>query len=104
MALIGRRKSKLEEVYAQIGKEDTIVLTADVLDEKSVFNLKEKLVEFTNGHLDLLVNNVGGVPAMGPLEKMSLEQWQQVMDKNLTSAFLITKAFLQTCIKAKMLH
>lgn len=101
VALIGRRKSKLEEVYAQIGKEDTIVLTADVLDEKSVFNLKEKLLELTNGHLNLLVNNVGGVPAMGPLEKMSLEQWQQVMDKNLTSAFLMTKAFLPTLRKSE---
>ena len=94
VAITGRRESKLREVEAEIGKERTIVLAADILNEKSVLSLKEKLLEETDGQIDLLVNNVGGVPAMGPLEKMSLEEWQQVMDKNLTSAFLTTKAFL----------
>lgn len=101
VALTGRRENKLREVEAEIGKEKAIVLTADILDEKSILKLKEKLLEQTDGHLDLLVNNVGGVPAMGPIEKMSLEEWQQVMDKNLTSAFLTTKVFLPTLRKSK---
>jgi NAD(P)-dependent dehydrogenase (short-subunit alcohol dehydrogenase family) len=100
VAITGRREEKLREVESEIGKEGTIVLTADVLNENSVLALKEKLLEQTGGQLDLLVNNVGGVPAMGSIEEMSLEQWQQVMDKNLTSAFLTTKAFLPALRKS----
>lgn len=100
VAITGRRENKLRAVEREIGKGGTIVLTADVLNERSVLKLKEKLLEQTDGHLNLLVNNVGGVPAMGSIEEMSLEQWQQVMDINLTSAFLTTKAFLSALRKS----
>lgn len=100
VVLTGRREDKLREVQNELGKENSIVITADVLDEKSVAVLKEKLLEQTDGSLDLLVNNVGGVPAMGTIEEMNLDQWQQVMDKNLTSAFLATQAFLPALRKS----
>jgi len=101
VVLTGRRENKLREVENEIGKEKAIVITADILDESSILKLQEQLLEQTGGCLDLLVNNVGGVPAMGSIEEMSLEHWQQVMDKNLTSAFLTTKAFLPTLRKSK---
>ncbi|QAA82025.1 SDR family oxidoreductase [Aequorivita sp. H23M31] len=100
VVLTGRREDKLREVQNELGKENAIVITADILDEKSVAALKETLLEQTDGSLDLLVNNVGGVPAMGTIEEMNLDQWQQVMDKNLTSAFLTTKAFLPALRKS----
>ncbi|MDH5507943.1 MAG: glucose 1-dehydrogenase [Anaerolineae bacterium] len=43
------------------------------------------------GHLDVLVNNTGIYP-LSPLLEMSAEQWDQVMDTNLRSAFLCTQA------------
>lgn len=101
VAITGRRENKLRAVETEIGKESTIVLAADILNEDSIVKLKEQLLKQTDGRLDLLVNNVGGVPAMGPIEKMSLEEWQQVMDKNLTGTFLITKAFLPTLRESK---
>lgn len=100
VVITGRREEKLRVVEREIGKEGTIVLTADILNENSVLTLKEKMLEQTGGQLDLLVNNVGGVPAMGKIEEMSLEEWQQVMDKNLTGTFLITKAFLPALRKS----
>ncbi len=101
VVITGRRENKLREVESEIGKEKTIVLTADILNENSILKLQENLLEHTGGRLDLLVNNVGGVPALGAIGEMSLEHWRQVMDKNLTSAFLVTKAFLPPLRKSK---
>jgi len=40
------------------------------------------------GGFDILVNNVGGRRINVPLEEQTLEQWQQILDLNLTSCFL----------------
>ncbi len=41
--------------------------------------------------IDILVNNVGGRRINDPTEQMPLETWQQILDLNLTQAFLCTK-------------
>lgn len=92
--LTGRREEKLRDVENEIGKERAFVIPADVTKEKSVQELREKLSAETDGNLDLLVNNVGGVPAMGAIADLSLDDWNLMMDTNLTSQFLVTKAFL----------
>src|ERR1700722_15594795 len=52
------------------------------------------------GHLDILVNNAGMVSVASPdfesgtADSMSLPTWQASLDRNLTSAFLVTKAAL----------
>src|SRR5699024_10076161 len=71
-----------------------IVVPGDVTDEQDVKKLCDTFLDQTGGNLDVLVNNVGGVPAKAPIGEMTLEQWNQVIDKNLTSQFLVTKAFL----------
>ena len=50
------------------------------------------------GLIDILVNNAG-IHRRAPLETMSLEFWQEVMDVNLTSAFLVTKAVVPGMIR-----
>ncbi len=40
------------------------------------------------GRLDVLINNAGIAPQQGPLDQLSLEQWNQVIGINLTGAFL----------------
>src|SRR5271168_321529 len=46
------------------------------------------------GDVDILVNNAGGVCGQGgqPLEQVPDEDWRDVVDANLTSAFLCTRA------------
>lgn len=99
--LTGRREEKLQEVANEIGKDQTIVISADVTKVESINQLRDQLLEHTGGSLDLLVNNVGGVPAMGSVEDLTLDQWNLVMDTNLTSQFLVTKAFLPELRKNK---
>lgn len=48
-------------------------------------------IERTAGPIDVLVNNAG-IHRRAPLEAMPLEAWQAVLDVNLTSAFLVTRA------------
>ncbi len=41
--------------------------------------------------IDILVNNVGGRRINVPTEDLALEDWQRIVDLNLTQAFLCTK-------------
>lgn len=100
VVLNGRREEKLREVENEVGHEKVIVIPADVTDSESVNHLRDHVLRQTGGKLDVLVNNVGGVPAMGQISEMTLDQWNQVIDKNLTSQFLMTQAFLPALRKS----
>lgn len=43
--------------------------------------------------IDILINNVGGRRINTPTEELALEDWQRIMDLNLTQAFVLTKRF-----------
>jgi NAD(P)-dependent dehydrogenase (short-subunit alcohol dehydrogenase family) len=90
VVLAGRRIEALNAVASEIGK-NTLVVACDVTDPKSVANLfaqtKEKF-----GRLDVLFNNAGtGAPGTINLEDLTFEQWQNVVNTNLTGPFLCTQ-------------
>lgn len=94
VALAGRRSEPLEAVAAQSGAgKRALVLPTDVSDEDSVRRLFERTVQ-AFGRVDVLFNNAG-VNAPGiPLEDLTLAQWKNVVDINLTGMFLcIQQAF-----------
>jgi NAD(P)-dependent dehydrogenase (short-subunit alcohol dehydrogenase family) len=62
----------------------------DVTDEQQVANLIDEVVK-RHDRLDCAVNNAGISGAPDAIENTSLENWQQVMDVNLTSVFLCLK-------------
>ena len=65
-------------------------MSADVTDPDSIAALFAKVTE-TYGRLDVLFNNAGmGAPPV-PFEELTVEQWQDVVDTNLTGAFLCTQ-------------
>ncbi len=55
-------------------------------------------VEAEFGPIDILINNAG-IHRRSPLETMPLEDWQAVLDVNLTSAFLVTRAVVPGMIR-----
>src|SRR6266545_5596892 len=92
VALAGRRKDRLDQTAKDSGAgERALVVQTDVTDPKSVQALfaatKEKFAR-----LDVLFNNAGvGTPGGIMLEDLTLEQWQSVVNTNLTGVFLCTQ-------------
>jgi NAD(P)-dependent dehydrogenase (short-subunit alcohol dehydrogenase family) len=83
----GRRRELLDEVAAQTGG---LAVEADVRDPASLRALFAE-VEREFGRLDVLFNNAG-IGTLGvPLEELALEQWQAVVETNLTGPFLCTQ-------------
>ena len=92
VVLAGRRKDALEETANLVSAAGgaSLVVTVDVADPASVHALFAKVRE-AYGRLDLLFNNAGiGAPA-APMEDLPIETWRQVVDTNLTGAFLCTQ-------------
>ena len=76
------------------GLGTTIVTqTADVGDAEQVARLFEA-ADVVFGRIDLLVNNAGAFDG-GPLDALSVENWQKVVDTNLTGPFLCTQQALR---------
>jgi NAD(P)-dependent dehydrogenase (short-subunit alcohol dehydrogenase family) len=70
--------------------ETALVVEADVTDPKAVAAMVAQTLE-KFGRIDVLVNNAAlGVSTR--FEKISLEEWRQVLDINLTGAFVCTQA------------
>lgn len=92
VVLAGRRKEALESTVADASDaaDRMLVIPTDV----GVASQVERLFAETkaaHGRLDLLFNNAGtGTPAV-LLEELTAEQWQTVVDVNLTGSFLCTK-------------
>ncbi|MFO1284344.1 MAG: SDR family oxidoreductase [Burkholderiales bacterium] len=90
VALAGRRREPLETVAASAPAGRTLCVATDVARPESVRALFDQTVRAW-GRVDFLFNNAGvGAPAI-PLEDLSFEQWTNVVDINLTGAFLCTQ-------------
>jgi NAD(P)-dependent dehydrogenase (short-subunit alcohol dehydrogenase family) len=90
VVLSGRRRDPLEEVAAEIGADNALIVPTDVTDPASIAALFEATVQ-RFGRLDLLFNNAGiGAPPV-PLEDLPLDAWRAALDTNVTALFLCTQ-------------
>jgi NAD(P)-dependent dehydrogenase (short-subunit alcohol dehydrogenase family) len=94
LALVSRNKAQLEGVAGDVRKAggEAHVFVADVTREDQV-NVLEKEVAGAFGRLDILVNNAG-INIRKPITEFTLAEWSSVMDTNLTSVFLMCRAFV----------
>ncbi len=84
----GKSSAAVQELQA-LGCE-ALAIEVDVCAEASVEALMSQAVERC-GRIDILVNNAG-INVRKPAQELSLDEWRQVMDTNLTSAFLCSRA------------
>ena len=89
VVLAGRRRDVLHHAAHEAGPS-ALAIEADVTQPASIAALFARTVEVF-GRLDLLFNNAGAAAPSTPIEDMSLETWQRLVDTNLTGPFLCTQ-------------
>ena len=92
VALAGRQTKSLEETKHLAGADQAraLVVPTDVRDRAAIVQLFAKAKE-RFGRLDLLFNNAGIGAFAVPLEDLPFEQWQAVVETNLTGTFVCTQ-------------
>jgi len=88
VGLHGTRREKLEELAAELG-DRTRILPADMSDRTQVKELAKQAEEALEG-VDILVNNAG-ITRDGLFVRMSDDDWDAVLEVNLTAAFRLTR-------------
>jgi gluconate 5-dehydrogenase len=92
LVLVGRDRDSLQHArndLAGIGRQIDVVPA----DLSTPAGGQAMCAEVLAGYspVDVVVNNVGGRRINVPVEEQALEDWQQILDLNLTSAFVCTK-------------
>lgn len=94
LVLVARNLEQLNETAAAaraFGSE-ALVFQTDVADEFQVTQLAKRVADQI-GKIQILINNAG-INIRKPVTDFTLEEWRQVMDTNLTSVFLMCRAFV----------
>jgi len=101
VVICSRKLENCEQAAGEIVKlgVKTLALACDVTKADQVEQMKDAVMQ-KFGRVDALVNNAGRAWAAPP-EDMPLERWQQVMDLNVTGAFLCAQALGREMIKAR---
>jgi NAD(P)-dependent dehydrogenase (short-subunit alcohol dehydrogenase family) len=94
IALVSRNVGQLNEVGRAVKEAggDARVFQADVSNEEQVRKL-ERDVAGAFGKVHILINNAG-INVRKPLVEFTLEEWQLVLNTNLTSVFLMCRSFI----------
>lgn len=89
--LTSRTQSDLERVASELGETaaKVVIAAADVADADRMSEIFQQLKE-NFGRLDLLVNNAGAFDG-GPVDELSLEDWDRVIATNLRGPFICTQ-------------
>jgi len=95
-----RKEDKWAELSSFVGhlKNNLVGVKGDVTDEQSVRNLVQRAVE-QHGRVDILLNIVGAYVGGTDVANTEESHWDYMMNVNLKSAFLCSKAVLPYMIK-----
>jgi NAD(P)-dependent dehydrogenase (short-subunit alcohol dehydrogenase family) len=93
VVLVARDESRLEKVASEIqamGRR-AVVLPCDVTDRDAVHAIAQAAIKAL-GHLDVVINNAGGMPFAAPLVNTRFTGWERVMRLNLDSTVHVCQA------------
>ena len=99
VVLHGTRASKLEALKAALGERAAIV-TANLENRDSVAGLFDSASEAAGGPVNILVNNAGKTHD-GLLMRMKDDDWDDVLEVNLTASMMLCRAAMRSMMKAR---
>jgi len=88
VVITGKDTKRLEKAAKKI--PNSIAIVADIRNTNDVKNVVSKTIE-KFGRLDILVNNAGIFPKIKKLHEIDEDEWNEVLDVNLTGQFRFTK-------------
>ncbi|WP_433732625.1 SDR family oxidoreductase [Nocardia sp. CA-129566] len=97
VALLGRRKDRIEELAAEIGAA-AIAVVADVADQQSVRDAAAT-VRAAFGPVDIVVANAG-VMLAAPFDSAHTEEWDQMVGTNINGLLYTGRAFIDDLLAA----
>ena len=86
--ITSKNQERLEKSTLEI--PNTIGIAADIRNTNDVKNVMKEIIE-EFGKLDILVNNAGIFPKIKKLHEINEDEWNEVLDVNLTGQFRFTK-------------
>ncbi len=89
VGLVGRRVEALEETAA--GRENARVMPCDVTDEAAVDACFDAAAQ-SWGRLDAIFNNAGVAMKGSPIDELSVADWRNLIEINVTGAFIAARA------------
>ncbi|MFD5728368.1 SDR family oxidoreductase [Streptomyces sp. NPDC058368] len=100
VALLARRAERLEELAAKITADGgrALAVAADVTDQASVDAAADR-VHAAFGPVDLVVN-AAGVMLPNPVDAGRVDEWQRMLDTNVTGALRVIRAFTADLVAA----
>ena len=98
VALTGTREAPLQELKSDLGDRAEVLL-CDLSDRAAVEALAGRAVDAMGG-VDVLVNNAG-LTRDNLFMRMSNEEWDKVVEVNLTASFLLSRSVLRGMMKAR---
>ena len=86
---VARRQNKLEALATETGCEYYV---CDLKDKEAV----DKMAQSLGADVRVVVNNAGGAVGQDPIADTTVEDWQEMYSRNVSTALNVTKAFLPT--------
>jgi 3-oxoacyl-[acyl-carrier protein] reductase len=99
VALSGTKREALDKLAAELGA-NAFVVPCNLSDKEAVEKLIPDAEAALGGEIDILVNNAGMTKDM-LFARMSDEDWQAVIDVNLTAAFRLSRAVLRGMMRRR---
>ena len=97
LLIIGTNESKLG-LFSQELESNTKYLACDFSDYKNIKNIVTKVNEDFNNKIDILINNAG-ITRDNLALRMKEEEWNDVINLNLSTTFFLTKEILKYMVK-----
>ena len=99
VAISGRNIKDVEKAKAELGSENVLAIQSDVRNFDDEVKAVEQIVA-SFGQLDIVIANAG-LGKFAPVDEMSLEDWNAMIDTNLTGVFHTMKATVEQLKQTK---